>query len=109
MSTLGATKLAAGYPPDSSRWSKERVIECIQNVHVKRTPLRDKPRQNRTWSKEKVIEAIREWHRTYQEIGPHPVSKLLRATARRYFGGFPQAMRAVGLEPRRRRAPRRKS
>jgi hypothetical protein len=118
--------LAAGVKTKYERWSKERVIECIQDLHVKRAlgkpvgrhyprlataaawyfgswskalvasgVLRDKPRVNRKWSKEKVIEAIREWDRACRETGPHPVNKLLRATAWRHFGGFPKAMRAA--------------
>jgi hypothetical protein len=131
--TQAAAKAAAGIPPDPNRWSKERVIECIQDFHIQGTRrkrreryspklcsaasryfgslanarfaagvLRERSRPRIKWSKEQVIEAIREWDQACRENGPHPVNKLLRITAWRFFGGFPKAMRAAGLEPGRR-------
>lgn len=67
--TLTAAKLAAGIPPDANRWSKERVIECIQDLHVKRTPLTPASRHD-----------------------PRLVS-----AAKRYFGSWGDALVAAGV------------
>ena len=85
----------------------ERYFGNWSNALVAAGVLHERPRPHIKWSKEKVIEAIRQLDRACQESGLHPVSMLLRITAWRFFGGFPQAMQAAELEPqqgRRRRA-----
>ena len=112
MHTLAAAKRAAGFPPDSSRWSKERVIECIQDLHVKRTPLTPVSRHD-----PRLVSAAKRYFGSWanalvaagvlRDKPRQNRKKSLRSTARRYFGGFPQAVRAAGLEPRRRRGKKR--
>ena len=67
--TLAAAKSAAGIPPDPNRWSTERVIECIQDLYVKRA-LR-KP-------------VVRNYPR-------------LVSAAERYFGNWSNALVAAGV------------
>ncbi len=57
------------------------------------------PRKTQSWSKAKVLELIRDRHRKGRSLNcRHPANRLLFRAAYRYFGGWPNALQAAGLD-----------
>jgi hypothetical protein len=57
------------------------------------------PRKTLTWSKAKVLELIRDRHQKGRSLNcRHPANRLLFRAAYRYFGSWPNALQAAGLD-----------
>ena len=131
----GKARLAAELERPIKKWSRRRVIDAIQNLHVKGGPtetanwrqnrplataarqyfgswnnaliaaglLEDhqKPSPKRVWTAESVIAAIGQRHRQGSPMTNvrHWDGPLFYAAAK-HFGGWLNAMRAAGIEPK---------
>ena len=117
--------LAAGFQPKARRkWTRERVIQEIQNWHRGRSgtsvwtddvglggaaaryfggwraALRAagiRPRQ-RIWSRELVLKELRAWHRGPRKAALSSEDKGLFAAVKKFFGTYENALLAAGLE-----------